>query len=168
MTNFREILQLTVLAESQAVPAVLPDHSDDGLEFGEDDEGGPGQGDKDIASDEPAPGTFTGASAEEDQVDDDEDNNGAAPRKWKEHQFWSYVDLELEEVRELTAVHVRDKKDREAKITECVSICHTCSHGLSTPIDSSLRVFKTTGRITQIVASLASLGVRVPVHHGRQ
>ena len=127
LSSFRDILSLTVPIEPQTeVQAVPPNTSDDDFEFGEDDKSS-GQGDQDSANDQPTHRTSLTRAPAEEKLDDDD----TAPRKWKESQFWSYVDVQLVEVRELTTAHVRDKKDQDAKITECVSICHTCSHDLS-------------------------------------
>ena len=60
---------------------------------------------------------------------DKEDNELDPPCKWKEHQFWLYVDEQLMEVHKLTTQHVRDKREQESNITEYIYY-YLCNNGL--------------------------------------
>ena len=61
----------------------------------------------------------------------DEGDNEAHPLcKWKEHQFWLYVDGQLMEVCKLTTQHVQDKREQDSNITEYIfyHLSDNCLH----------------------------------------
>ena len=83
--------------------------------------------------------------------DFDYDNSGGGPEgpddeanvitmcKWKEHEFWTYLDEQLDVVCELAIKHILYKQGWDTKVTEYVSMTNLHNHCVKTPFSQTLR-----------------------------
>ena len=110
MSTFRVIVQF-----SAATPSAEPEHATPAFTKMENE---------DHNDDDDGAGAFD-PNAAQDKEDDEPD----PPCKWKEHQFWLYVDEQLMDVPKLTMQHVRDKKEQESNITKYI-FYYPCDNGL--------------------------------------
>ena len=98
----------------------------------------------------------------------DDEANIVPTCKWKDHQFWTYVDEQLDEVRELATKHIPDKQGQDTKVTKYVSWLISATMAYDSIVDSLLHACRMIGRNIHLVAVLVLWWVQLSVHPGRQ